>query len=107
MAQGLFKSRKRVCSILLHLATSLEYSALGQVEQSPNTSSVILFPSPKQLNEKPTYLWVQRSNTCEIVLLDMLKVRRILESWDVPIQMLQPPMNVRIAISDRLQVCLE
>lgn len=41
------------------------------------------------------------------MLLDMLKVCRLLESRDVPIQMLQPSMNVRVPVSDRLEIGLE
>jgi hypothetical protein len=41
------------------------------------------------------------------MLLDMLKACRLLESWNIPIQMLQPPMDIRVPISDCLDVGFE
>lgn len=41
------------------------------------------------------------------MLLDMLKACRLLESRNIPIQMLQPPMDIRVPISDCLDVGFE
>jgi len=41
------------------------------------------------------------------MLLDMLKACRLLKSWNIPIQMLQPPMDIRVPISDCLDVGFE
>jgi hypothetical protein len=41
------------------------------------------------------------------VLLDVLKLRCLFETGDIPVQMLQPTMDIWITIPDCPEVCFE
>jgi hypothetical protein len=41
------------------------------------------------------------------MLLDMLEACRLLKSRNIPIQMLQPPMDIQVPISDCLDIGFE
>ena len=42
-----------------------------------------------------------------IVPLDVLKLRRVSKRWDVPVEVPQPSVNVRVARADVTNVALE
>ena len=50
---------------------------------------------------------VDLSMALRIMLLDVLKLRRLLESWDIPVQVPHPLVQVRVSRADIADVGLE
>lgn len=52
-------------------------------------------------------MWVDSWMRLCIMILDMFKVSFLLESWNLPIQELQPLVNVRVIVTNHSNVTLE
>ena len=51
--------------------------------------------------------WVDMRMALAIILLDMLEISRLLEAWQVPVQIPQIPMVIRIVVSNGAYVQLK
>ena len=90
-------------SIIRQHSPSPKYLARGRTAQYPRVGISLLNIVYRDLPNR----WVYGGKTSEIVLLDMLKLSRLMERRQFPIKMQQPLMNRRIPIPNRLQIGLE